>query len=95
MVMAPPQAAGGASKQPSARRTSARDVKRIAAVVIVALAAAWLVAFIVSNSTTVKVSFVFGDVSLSLIWAMIICAALGALLAFSFPRLLRWRRRRA
>ena len=86
---------GETTQQPAARHSSLRDLRRIAPVAVVVLAAAWLVAFIVSNSQTVKVSFVFGDVSLSLIWAMIICAALGALLAFSFPRLLRWRRRRA
>jgi uncharacterized integral membrane protein len=47
------------------------------------------------NSQHVKVSFVFGDVSLSLIWVMIICAGLGALLALALPRVLRRRRRRA
>lgn len=61
------------------------------ALAIVALAAIWLVAFILSNSETVRVSFVFGDVSLSLIWVMIICAVLGAGLAFALPRLRRRR----
>ncbi len=60
--------------------------------IVVALVAVWLVAFIVSNSETVKVSFVFGHVSLSLIWVMIICALLGALLALAIPRLLSRRR---
>ncbi len=67
------------------------DSKRIAAWVILALAAIWLVAFISSNSETVRVSFVFGHVSLSLIWVMIICAVLGAILAFGIPRLARRR----
>ena len=59
------------------------------ALVVAALAAIWLVAFIVSNSETVKVSFVFGDVTLSLIWVMIICAVLGAVLAWAIPRFTR------
>ncbi len=56
---------------------------------VAALAAIWLVAFIVSNSESVRVSFVFGDLTLSLIWVMIICAALGALLAWAVPRFSR------
>lgn len=68
------------------------DRKRMVALVMLALVALWLVAFIVSNSETVKVSFVFGNVSLSLIWVMIICAVLGAILAFGIPRLLSRRR---
>jgi uncharacterized integral membrane protein len=68
------------------------DRKRMVALVMLALVALWLVAFIVSNSETVRVSFVFGNVSLSLIWVMIICAVLGAILAFGIPRLLSRRR---
>ena len=52
------------------------DRKRMVALGIVALVAIWLVAFILSNSETVRVSFVFGHVSLSLIWVMIIAALL-------------------
>lgn len=62
------------------------------ALVIVALAIAWLVAFVVSNSQTVRVSFVFAHVRLSLIWVMLICAALGAIIAFGLSS---WRRRRS
>jgi uncharacterized integral membrane protein len=68
------------------------DRKRMVALVMLALVALWLVAFIVSNSETVRVSFVFGNVSLSLIWVMIICAVLGAILAFGISRLLSRRR---
>lgn len=71
--------------------SGAADRKRVAALVIVALIAIWLVAFILSNSETVRVSFVFGHVALSLIWVMIICSALGAALAFAIPRLARRR----
>ena len=65
------------------------DRKRLAAAAVLSLVAIWLVAFIVSNSETVRVSFVFGDLSLSLIWVMIICAVLGAMLAFAIPRISR------
>ncbi len=67
------------------------DRKRIVALGIIGLVAIWLVAFILSNSQSVKVSLVVGHTSLSLIWVMIICAALGAVLAFAIPR---FRRRR-
>lgn len=81
------------SQQPSQPRSSSPEPKRVVALIIVALVAAWLIAFIVANSETVKVSFVFGDVTLSLIWVMIICALLGALLTFAVPRVLRMRQR--
>jgi uncharacterized integral membrane protein len=67
--------------------STATDRKRLAALAIVCLVAIWLVAFIVSNAETVRVSMVFTHVSLSLIWVMIICAVLGAGLALAIPRL--------
>ena len=82
---------GATTNQPAARRLNRQDVKQIATLVIVALALAWLIAFIVSNSEHVRVSFVFGHVSLSLIWVMVICAVLGALVALLAPRLRRRR----
>jgi uncharacterized integral membrane protein len=82
---------GAATGHSRATHSRTRDTKRIVAYVIVALVAAWLIAFIVANSEHVKVSFVFGEVSLSLIWVMIICAVLGALLTFAISRLSRRR----
>lgn len=70
-------------------RSAAAGRKRIVALAVSALAAIWLVAFIVSNAESVRVSFVFGDLTLSLIWVMIICAALGAVLAWAVPRFSR------
>jgi uncharacterized integral membrane protein len=61
---------------------------------IAVLAAIWLVAFVVSNLETARVSLVFGHVALALIWVMIVCAALGAGLAWAIPRLGRRRQRR-
>lgn len=69
-----------------ARPSGTPDRKRIIALILIAIVAIWLVAFIVSNSETVRVSFVFGHVALSLIWVMITCAVLGAALGFAIPR---------
>jgi uncharacterized integral membrane protein len=87
------QPGGRDPQQPGTpRRSAARsDRKRIVALAIIALIAIWLVAFIVSNSETVRVSLVLAHVSLSLIWVMIICAVLGAVLALAIPRLSRRR----
>ena len=79
------------TEQPSQGRADHRaragpHRKRVIALVVIALAFIWLVAFILSNSETVRVDFVFGHVSISLIWVMIICAALGALLALGIQR---------
>ena len=52
---------------------------------ILVLAGTRLIAFIIENPQTVRISFVFGHVSLSLVWVMIICAVLGALLAWGIP----------
>jgi uncharacterized integral membrane protein len=77
-----------------ARDASAQgsDRRRMVALGIAALAAIWLVAFILSNSESVRVSFVFAHLTLSLIWVMIICTALGAGLAWAVPRFSRRRR---
>ena len=71
--------------------SSGPNRKRAVALVIAALVGIWLVAFIVSNSETVRVSFVFGHVRLSLIWVMIICTALGAGLTWVVSRISRRR----
>jgi uncharacterized integral membrane protein len=76
---------------PTGPPSGVRDSSRVAALVIVALVAIWLVAFILSNSETVRVTFVFGHFALSLIWVMIVCTALGAALAVAIPRLARRR----
>lgn len=73
------------------RRSRSIEPRRAIALVIVVLAIAWLVAFVASNSQTVRVSFVFAHVRLSLIWVMLICAALGAIIALGLSA---WRRRR-
>lgn len=81
----------GPAPEGARAHSSSADRKRIVALGISALAAIWLVAFIISNSESVRVSFVFGDLTLSLIWVMIICAALGAVLTWAVPRFSRRR----
>lgn len=77
------------SGRPASRVAS---TKRATGIGVVVLVAAWLVAFIAENSESVRVSFVFGHASVSLIWVMIICALLGGALAAAVPRLAARRR---
>jgi uncharacterized integral membrane protein len=72
---------------PEAHKRNPRDIARIvAALVIVGL----LIAFVVENSEQVNVHFVFFSHRVSLIWALVVAAILGALA----DRLFLWRRRR-
>ena len=64
-----------------------RDVARLVAVVVIV---GLLVAFVVDNSNTVQVGFVFFHSSVPLIWVLLVTAGLGA----SIDRLLIWRRAR-
>jgi uncharacterized integral membrane protein len=56
-------------------RRDKREMARIAGAVI---ALALLVGFVLDNSQTVRVGFVFFNASLSLIWVLLIAAFLGA-----------------
>ncbi len=64
---------GGGS--PTAKRDTREIVRIVAAVVALAL----LIAFVLDNSQTVRVGFVFFNANVSLIWVLIIAAFLGAL----------------
>lgn len=55
-----------------------RSNREIARIVVAAVGLALLVAFVLDNSQTVKVGFVFFSTRLSLIWVLIIAAVLGA-----------------
>ena len=69
----PVQAPGAPGKRP---RRSNREVARL---VVTGLGLVLLIAFVVDNSHTVTVGFVFFSTKLSLIWVLLIAAALGAL----------------
>jgi uncharacterized integral membrane protein len=81
---------GGRSDQGGSRRQlSTRDIVRI---VVAVIGIAILISFIVDNSQTVRVGFVFFHSNVSLIWALLIAAFLGALID-RLAVILRQRRR--
>ena len=57
-------------------KARAREIARI---VVAVLALVLLIAFVLDNSHTVKVGFVFFNAKVSLIWVLLIAAFLGAL----------------
>ncbi len=66
-----------------------REPKEIARLVGAAVILVYLIAFIVENSQTVEVHFVFWSAHVSLIWALLIAAVLGV----AADRLVIYRRR--
>jgi len=59
---------------PPAKKRDNRDIARIAVAGLVLL-----IAFVLDNSKTVRVGFVFFNTEISLIWVLLIAAFLGAL----------------
>ena len=55
---------------------------------------AYAVAFVIENDKRVNVHFVFATASVSLIWLILLCFAVGALVTLLVGRLERRRRRR-
>jgi uncharacterized integral membrane protein len=72
-----------------------RDPREIARIVGAIAALALLIAFVLDNSQTVRVGFVFFNAKISLIWVLIIAAFLGALVDRLVILLGQRRRRRA
>jgi len=56
-----------------------REPREIARIVVAVVGLILLVSFVLDNSQTVKVGFVFFSAELSLIWVLLIAAVLGAL----------------
>ena len=81
---------GSTGRSTNEHKRSNRELARIVVAALVGLAL--LVAFVLDNSQTVKVGFVFFSTRLSLIWVLIIAAVLGAA-ADRLVILLRARRR--
>lgn len=67
------------SDSPDGRTGRKRDTREIARLVVFGLALVLLIAFIVGNSNTVRVNFVFFHTSASLIWIILVSAVLGLL----------------
>jgi uncharacterized integral membrane protein len=56
-----------------------RDTREIVRIVVAVVGLILLIAFVLDNSTTVRVGFVFFNSEVSLIWVLLIAAFLGAL----------------
>jgi len=77
---APPPTPGTTPAGATPRPKNKRDAGEVARLTGLAIVAGLLIAFIVENSGTVTVHFVFFTAHVSLIWALILAAVLGALL---------------
>ena len=55
------------------------ETREIVRIVVAVVALILLIAFVLDNSQTVKVGFVFFSARVSLIWVLLIAAVLGAL----------------
>ncbi len=91
MAMSP-----GVPEQGSPGRTprKKRETREIVRLAVAGIALVLLIAFVLDNSQTVKVGFVFFSTRLSLIWVLLIAALLGALVD-RLVILLRERRKKA
>jgi uncharacterized integral membrane protein len=67
------------SERPAGRRGGKRDGKEIAKLIIGAGGLILLIAFVVGNSNDVRVNYIFGHATTSLIWVILISALLGVL----------------
>jgi uncharacterized integral membrane protein len=70
-----------------------QQVRRLALVGVLLLAVILLIIFIVQNSDSVSVSFVFFSARISLIWVIFLSAVAGAVIALVVRRLVRRRLR--
>jgi uncharacterized integral membrane protein len=73
-------ARNGLDQDPTGRAPrKKRDNREIVRIVVALVGLALLIAFVLDNSQTVKVGFVFFSTRISLIWVLLIAALLGAL----------------
>jgi uncharacterized integral membrane protein len=91
MANSPGVPSQGSSGRPPGRKRETREIVRIA---VAAVGLILLVAFVLDNSQTVKVGFVFFSAHISLIWVLLIAAVLGALVD-RLVILVRQRRKKA
>ena len=89
---APPPTPGTTPAGATPRPKNKRDAGEVARLIGLAIVAGLLIAFIVENSGTVTVHFVFFTAHVSLIWALILAAVLGALLDRLVPAYRRRKR---
>lgn len=79
---------GGPPQRP---RIDEGDARRIGIIGAIVLGISLLLIFIVENSRQVKVSFVFFDAEMSLIWVIVLSAVTGWVVGFLLARLIRRR----
>ena len=84
----PTPAPSPAAKPKSAGRGSASNVK----LVVIGIVALFAILFIVLNTHSAKVNFVFGSTKISVIWVILLSIGLGFVLGLWFPSLRRRRR---
>jgi len=70
-----PRGTSGAARS-SEKKRDAREITRLA---LGAIGLVLLIAFVVGNSNDVKVNYIFGHATTSLIWVILIAALLGVL----------------
>jgi uncharacterized integral membrane protein len=79
---------GGLSSDPAkvAKQRDTRNTVRLVGVVVLVVL---LIAFVVKNSARIPIHFIFFTANVRLIWVLLTCAVLGALI----DRLIIWRQR--
>jgi len=82
----PPPAGARAADQAQLRRLQKERQTRVAKVIAALVIVGILIAFIVSNSQSVKVRFVFFTRYPALIWVMFACAVLGGIVGYLIGR---------
>ncbi len=80
------------SGRPPARK---RDVRELVRIIVAVVALVLLIAFVIDNSASVRVGFVFFSTRISLVWVLLIAAFLGALVDRLVILLGQRRRKRA
>jgi uncharacterized integral membrane protein len=81
----------GDPKGPRREGIDERQARQVALIGAIVLAVALLLVFIVENSDSVEVSFVFFTADISLIWVIVLSALVGAAAGFLVSRAVRKR----
>jgi uncharacterized integral membrane protein len=81
----------GDPKGPRREGIDERQARQIGLVAAVVLAVVLLLVFVIENSDSVSVSFVFFSADISLIWVIVLSVAVGAVLGAVLPRIVRRR----
>jgi uncharacterized integral membrane protein len=63
--------------------------KLYAILIVLGLALAYLIAFVIKNSEATSIDFVFGKATTSLIWVILLCLAIGLLAGVLLSQLYR------